>query len=220
MLSPQFVLRLLTLLTLYRKALLSLSKNDSPVIVSILDSTSTLSCLLKIYSIIQSSRKSSLLKFKFLIVETGNGKLSASSWNNAMSIIFPTLNYETKDWNVTSNNIEDYLRGDHFEKAVVFARFYLPDIFSDVEKFIYLDNDIIVTMDIAEIYYDSLDRKCDFSAIGETDRHRGDHTHPPNKKQTAKFRRVLYNSKNTSANSRPAAHRSSSKIACLALLFK
>jgi len=163
-------------------------------VVSIIDSTSTLSCLLKIYSIINSASNPSILIFKFLIVENADQKLQISSWNCAISIIFPTLVYETKEWNMSQNTLQNHLRGDHFEKDVIFARFYLPDIFSDVKKFIYLDNDIIVTMDIVDLFYDSLERHCDFSSFGDSNRHRDDLVQTLVRTTTGKFRKLLHNS--------------------------
>eukprot|EP01033_Poteriospumella_lacustris_P004919 gene4919-3519_t len=41
-----------------------------------------------------------------------------------------------------------YLRNQSFDQPHIFARFYLPHIFADLDSFIYLDNDVIVNTDI------------------------------------------------------------------------
>lgn len=63
--------------------------------------------------------------------------------------------------NTTIKKSLPHLKGDHFEKEVIFARFYLPIIFHDLEMFIYLDNDVIVTLDIHEIHLHAFDQSCD-----------------------------------------------------------
>lgn len=42
------------------------------------------------------------------------------------------------------------VRKEKFEQDHIYARFYLPDIFP-IERFIYLDNDVFVTADLAEL---------------------------------------------------------------------
>lgn len=117
-------------------------------IVSIIDHSSVAACLLKIHSIIQSSSDKTRLSFKFLLMPSS--ELSLREWDESFSKCFPQVRFETKLWTRPSKLIQ--LSGASFEKEVIFARFYLADVFSDVKKFIYLDNDIVVTADMLDLY--------------------------------------------------------------------
>lgn len=161
----------------------------NPVIVSVLDSSSAQSCILKMHSIIKAAHYPKNLVFKFVIIDDSKANgLSISTWNNMVAVLFPGIEIETKMWNSSSLPISGALRGDHFEKDVIFVRFYLAEIFSDVQKFIYLDNDIIVTMDIRDMYMYSMDQSCDSTAF-----HFSDPQHVADKstdKQSRSFRTV------------------------------
>jgi hypothetical protein len=120
-------------------------------IISIVDESSAYSTLLKCYTVIKSHQitTSYYLSFKFLLIDNNNDKLILN-WNNTINKIFPNINYETKVW--VQPKTFPKLRNDKFETSVIFARFYLPLIFKDVDRYIYIDNDIIVTADILELY--------------------------------------------------------------------
>ena len=142
----------------------------NPVIISVLDSSSAQSCILKVHSILKTAHYPKNLIFKFVIIDDSQvDGLSISTWNNMFVFLFPGIEIETKMWNSSSLPISGALRGDHFEKDVIFVRFYLTEIFPDVQKFIYLDNDIIVTMDIRDIYTYSMDQSCDSTVFHLSD---------------------------------------------------
>ena len=128
-------------------------------IVSIIDSTSILSCLLKLHSIILSCSRPKQLVFKFLIIDNDSHNLSQLIWNTEVESCFGNSikSFETKLWSKYSGNYEVFklntLRNSFFDKDVIFARFFLTDIFSDIDdRLIYLDNDIFVTADIYDLY--------------------------------------------------------------------
>lgn len=123
-------------------------------IVSIIDHSSVPACLLKIHSIIQSSFDKSRLSFRFLLMPSPG--LTLQDWDKSFSLCFPQVRFETKPWVRPPRLIQ--LSGTSFEKDVIFARFYLTDIFADVKKFIYLDNDIVVTADLHELFSQRLVR--------------------------------------------------------------
>lgn len=113
-------------------------------IVSIVDESSKLSCLAKIHSVISSSRRRTELSFKFLLI---NSSLSTmESWDEGFKQCFPGFSFETKIWKRPrvddSSDLDDRL----------LARLYLANIFDDINYFIYLDNDLIVTADLLDLY--------------------------------------------------------------------
>ena len=120
---------------------------SSMVIVSIVDQASATACLIKIFSILESAESHSI-DFKFLIFEEGN--FGIESWESALRHTFSNLSFETKIW----IKPDDFpiLSGKGFDRDIVFARFYLPTIFMNISRFLYLDNDIIVTANLFDLY--------------------------------------------------------------------
>jgi lipopolysaccharide biosynthesis glycosyltransferase len=124
--------------------------------VSIIDTGSALACMLKLHSIIEASSSRSFLSFKFLVIDNGDYSNNRSldynhthvaNWNRVISRAFPDVqHYETKLWSRPPTLAP--LTGNFFEKDVIYARFYLPDIFPECNRLFYLDNDIIVTDDL------------------------------------------------------------------------
>ena len=121
---------------------------NSLEIFSIIDQYSVPSCLLKVHSVIESSLDKNGLSFKFLLMPSKN--LSLELWDHSFAECFPSVRFESKLWDRPARL--GPLSGAHFEKDVIFARFYLPYIFPNVHKFIYLDNDIVVTADLYDLY--------------------------------------------------------------------
>jgi lipopolysaccharide biosynthesis glycosyltransferase len=109
-------------------------------IVSIVDQFSLQPCMVKIHSIIESSKHKQDLRFNFLALTHDTvGMLEKSL------LCFNKINYVIKAWtpsptfpNVTSNG---------FDTDVIYSRIYLPQIFN-VNKYIYIDNDIVVNADL------------------------------------------------------------------------
>lgn len=132
-------------------------------VVSIVDSTSVLSCFIKIYSILKSSSSKKNFIFKFLLLDGEsslqvNGQkveymvnsISVDKWDLLFEHYFPGVSFETKVWSRPKTLPK--LRGTSFEQEYIYARFYLPHIFDDVPKYIYLDNDMVVTGDLKELW--------------------------------------------------------------------
>mmetsp|Transcript_23207 Transcript_23207/g.52033 ORF Transcript_23207/g.52033 Transcript_23207/m.52033 type:complete len:296 (+) Transcript_23207:157-1044(+) len=135
------VLALLRMLTL----LLTVSSSSSRVeIVSIVDALSAPLCLLKIHSLLESS--SSDLSFNFLLMDPS----IADSWDSAFKATFPSAQYRNRLWSRPPSLVQS---SNHtFDRDLIYARFYLPDIFPELQRFIYIDNDAIVTADLGHLY--------------------------------------------------------------------
>ena len=123
--------------------------NATLSIVSIIDSTSWQMCLVKLHSIIESTNYLSRLKFKFLLFN-----FSISAWESKLNACFfdKKMHVESKIWS-SSLFLQKKLEHDHkFSKEHIFARFYLPKIFSDINtrRMLYLDNDMVVTTDVID----------------------------------------------------------------------
>ena len=127
----------------------SMNHKSDVMIVSIVDYTSTLSTMVKLHSIIRSTRSPQRLHFKFLIINEKNA-VNCSEWNTVLNSIYPNMKYESKVW--TNPITFPKLRDSRFEKTYIYARFYIPQIFPDVLKYVYLDNDLVVTGDICELF--------------------------------------------------------------------
>ena len=135
------------------KSIIISAKDGRIEIVSIIDRNSTLQAFTKIHSIIESTAVPDLLHFRVLSMTTAiHFEISA-----LFAKCFSTVSFESKVWQRPKTLPK--LSGKRFEKEHIFARFYLPEIFPDVMRFLYLDNDIIVTMDIQEVFNYSLEMR-------------------------------------------------------------
>jgi lipopolysaccharide biosynthesis glycosyltransferase len=121
-------------------------------IVSIVDNPSATACLIKVFSIVASSKNKRHLRFRFVLFESSG--FGANEWNSTMTTIFPDIASEIKVW--TRPETFPTLTGKGFEQSAVFARFYLPALFPDLERFVYLDNDLVVTADLSHLHYHQL----------------------------------------------------------------
>lgn len=70
-------------------------------IVSIVDASSSLACLLKVHSIIESARNRKHISLRFVLLPSES--LSVASWNNAITGYFPEIFYESKVWRRPAN---------------------------------------------------------------------------------------------------------------------
>lgn len=133
-------------------------------IASVLDRSATLACLTKVFSIIESARKHSRFDFRFLIF---GDEVFLEEWNLVFSVLFsmPEVSFQSKLWNDRGNL--QHLRNKAFEKPLIYSRLYLAEVFPDLRRFIYLDNDLVVTESLDQLMqasmhivrYDSFDRK-------------------------------------------------------------
>jgi len=122
-------------------------------IISIVDITGLLSCLIKVHSVLKSTKSSTQFGFKFLVLDTANSKgetLQLEKWNEIFQYAFPDVQFESKLWRTPATMPK--LRQKDFEKDYIFSRFYLADIFPAVDQYVYLDNDLVVTADLVELF--------------------------------------------------------------------
>jgi lipopolysaccharide biosynthesis glycosyltransferase len=122
--------------------------HDKVHLVSILDHSAISATLLKIHSILHSTGAPSSLYFHFLIFEEQN--FSINTWNNIFHGCFLTANFESVAW-VRPPALQ-VLRNENFERDIIFCRFYLPQIFSKIPRLLYIDNDVLVNVDVTLLY--------------------------------------------------------------------
>jgi lipopolysaccharide biosynthesis glycosyltransferase len=123
-------------------------KGQKVKIVSIIDESSVLSCLIKVHSIIQSSTDPSHLQFYFIVIQQKSKIIE--KWMRSFKTCFPDMFIESKVWERPESlpPLHDRI----FETEIIFARFYIPHIFPFIDRYIYLDNDMIVTADLINLY--------------------------------------------------------------------
>lgn len=113
-------------------------------IVSIVDHTCIPSCLLKLFSILKSSSQPSAFEFYFLVMNDS----IVTDLKNKLATCFPTTVFHIQLWSQNVPKTFPSLRMRGFEVPHIFARFYLPYIFPSVDRFIYLDNDMVTNADL------------------------------------------------------------------------
>lgn len=117
-------------------------------IVSIIDEFSALSCLIKVHSIIQSSTDPSQIQFYFIVIQQKSKIIE--KWIKSFKTCFSDTFVESKVWERPKSlpSLHDKV----FETEIIFARFYIPQIFPSIDRYIYLDNDVIITADLTDLY--------------------------------------------------------------------
>jgi len=142
-LSSDFIAFILISLLFYQ----TLSRFD---IVSIIDKSSILSCIIKIHSIVASTSNYDNFKFNILIMYDRNTS-DNQNYTKYFYACFPENLFEFKYLDNT-RFILPVLRQRKFEIPAIFIRFYIPHIFPALKLYLYLDNDIIVTADLTNIF--------------------------------------------------------------------
>lgn len=120
-------------------------------IISIIDKDSATAALVRTYSIIKSCPQSSSLKFYFLVMDPD--KFDFDLWHKITTSCFRNAFFEMKNWTIPDGFPS--IKNRNFDKAVIYARFYLPNLFP-VSKYIYLDNDLIANGNIHDLFSSSL----------------------------------------------------------------
>lgn len=122
-------------------------------IVSIINPISMQGCMIKLHSIIESAGDNlNYLNFKFLLFDGLTVKVWDELFCNCFCIKLSKAGttYESRVWESKSILREVVIKGGHkFNTERLFARFYLPWIFKDAERMLYIDNDAIVTEDLS-----------------------------------------------------------------------
>jgi lipopolysaccharide biosynthesis glycosyltransferase len=148
-------------------------------LVGIVDESSSLSALVQLYSVVQNLNHPEQFHAHYVIFPSRYipyGKRSNahpgndSQWNSSLSQLVPSKEQTFKEIftkqlerclpNIKTRVVSwdppvsmQYLRNHSFEQQHIFARFYLPRIFPDLEYYIYLDNDAIVNCDLESIVH-------------------------------------------------------------------
>lgn len=121
-------------------------------VISIVEQSSGASCMIKLFSILESATARDQLSFRFLVFERDD--FTSGGWQRVVTEVFPGTRLDSKPWRRPSTF--PTLSGKGFAQEVVFARFYLPAIFPDLPRFIFLDNDIVVTTDLSQLHWQRL----------------------------------------------------------------
>jgi lipopolysaccharide biosynthesis glycosyltransferase len=131
------------------------SHEDLINIISIVDISSIFYCFVKLHSIISSTSSKHLLKFYFLSLDDSNQtNLYIQQFFLNCSFYSYHLRYEIVSWSTVPFSQQD-LTLSGFDTWTIYSRIYLPVIFP-VDKYLYLDNDIVVNGDILELYQTKL----------------------------------------------------------------
>lgn len=115
-------------------------------IISIIDSSSLLSAYIKTYSIVKSAKNPSSLSFRFLVLDNS----SLTEQEKIYRGCFPSVKLQFKKW-IRPPTLPPLLQKG-FDADYIYCRVYLSHIFPDLTRYIYLDNDIVVNMDISQLY--------------------------------------------------------------------
>jgi lipopolysaccharide biosynthesis glycosyltransferase len=136
------------------------SSNEPVNIVSVIDGSSLKLSLIKSFSIIKSTAHPERLVFHFLVMPILK-EFGAKSFEQQFKKLFPGIAVHTKIFSPPPSNVLDDKNSVHspfeeehvpyFQRPVMFARLFIPTVFN-LDYFVYLDNDIICTIDITSIY--------------------------------------------------------------------
>lgn len=127
-------------------------------IVSIVDIRSIFYCFVKLHSIISSTSSKDQLHFYFLSLDENSNQTElyiTQFFQNCSSSSSPPPRYEIRSWFSLPYHQQDLTLSAGFDTWIIYSRIYLPLIFP-VEKYLYLDNDIVVNGDIRELYHTKL----------------------------------------------------------------
>lgn len=135
---------------LFLLAIIAVNGLKSINIVSIVDQQSIVNCFIKLLSIIRFSSDPSTLTFGILVFP------SPTFTAVNVEAMLPCLNSSVSKFIVVPWQsppfLSNKLRNEKFETELIFSRFYLPHIFPSFDRFIYLDNDIVVNSDLRPLF--------------------------------------------------------------------
>ena len=130
-------------------------QNNCINILSVVERSSIDMCIIKIQSIVVSAREPDRINFGFLAMSRSDAKILQTRIYDCL----PNITYEIKVYNDVKSPLVHrlvpvlkQLSHKGFEKPVIYARIILPDIFIEMQRFLYLDNDIVGNIDVADIY--------------------------------------------------------------------
>lgn len=123
-------------------------------VISIVDINSIESTIIKVHSIIESASSPASLHFGFLVVQDQDEYIS-ESLRKAFRTCHFGVSHSIKSWD-TPQALRS-LSNKAFDKEIIYARFYLPHVFQEMDRYIYLDNDIVVNCDLSELFVTPLE---------------------------------------------------------------
>ena len=141
------------------------SDSRSVDVVMIVDDSSALAAMTAIHSIVSNAKRDTLSRLRInIVINAGASADDASEfmqkWESSIAC-FKEGNshavFDTAEFRLPSH-VEDVCR-DH---SHICARFYVPSLFPGLHRYIYLDNDVLVTCDIIELWVEKIVRLHDF----------------------------------------------------------
>jgi lipopolysaccharide biosynthesis glycosyltransferase len=118
-------------------------------IVSIIDKSSIFYSLVKLESIIRSSPEPQLLSFHFLSFDSQTEQTLRDYFTSCHSTL---RHYEIVPWLSTPYHSHLPFSFSGFDTWIIYSRIYLPLIFSNLDRYLYLDNDLVVNGAIDELW--------------------------------------------------------------------
>ncbi|RYG59137.1 hypothetical protein EON64_20545, partial [archaeon] len=118
-------------------------------VVSIVEGEGALlACLVKMHSIIMSSAHGKDIGFATLVLEDEARNLTVLTVRARMLPCFEGRAGPLVFAAWAPPNALAHLTQRGFDRSLVYARFYLPHLFPHLQRCVYMDNDVIVNMDI------------------------------------------------------------------------
>jgi hypothetical protein len=127
-------------------------------VVLIVDKRTVKAAFTVIHSVSLASADPSRLRFHALVLpsEGFDAKLVLKTAPQCMQ---GSSNLEVKEWFAPSAFPKDIISGKVFDTEHIYARFFLPEFFPEIDRYVYIDNDVVVNGDIADLYSTQIDEK-------------------------------------------------------------
>lgn len=116
-------------------------------IVSIVDSKSLPASLIAIHSVVAST--SNKIRWNVLMMPSNSTVAAQSLLMSLSSACFPSVTLHTAIWKAPLSLLK--LSNHQFDQEHIYARFYLPQAFPHLTRFIYLDNDVVTNADLTPL---------------------------------------------------------------------
>jgi lipopolysaccharide biosynthesis glycosyltransferase len=125
--------------------------NGNIYIVAVVDQGSLLACFIKFFSLLRSSATPNLMVFGLVVFESPHFTTFDVSKKLDTCFNDSGARFELVPWH-SHAVLSKLLRHEKFETELIYCRFYLPSLFPTWDKFVYLDNDLVVNMDVRELF--------------------------------------------------------------------
>jgi lipopolysaccharide biosynthesis glycosyltransferase len=125
-------------------------------VVFILERSTAKGAVTAAYSIYKSSAAPARLFFNFIVFDSTTERALYHQWNESVQSCFDTPRIRAILWQRPATYPLDSISKKGFDKDHIYARFYIPSIFPDISRFVYVDNDFVFNGDIAAVFYHPL----------------------------------------------------------------